>query len=422
MRILAVMALAVAAALPATAQERPQAQAGTARAGGVVPGIEIFLAQPPARLVGKRIGLITNQTGIDRQGHSDIDLLSRSPKVKLVALYAAEHGIRGVLPPGGDVGDEKDPETGLTVFSIYGGTNAPTRKQLEGVDALVYDMQDLGVRQYTTESTLLESMKAARENDIPFVVLDRPDPVTGDIVEGNILEPKYASFIGIGPVASRPGLTVGELARFYNARLKIGADLVVVPMKGWRRSMWLEDTGLPWVKTSPNILRAETAVHYPGTVYFEATNVAEGRGSDLPFEQVGAPWMNATAIAEKMNALKLPGVRFEARDYPIAQGYGKYPGQLVHGVRLVVTDRKTYRPLRASLLLMNEIRTLHPQEFQFTRRESEFGQSWGPLERHAGTDKLYKAFIDGTLSQLLDDWDRQAAKFRRLREPYLLYD
>ncbi len=411
-RTLALLA-ALGWAAPALAQ--------TAASGPVVPGIEVFLAQPPERLVGKRIGLITNQTGIDRQRRSDIDLLSQSPKVKLVALYAAEHGIRGVLPPGGDVGDEKDPGTGLTVFSIYGGTNAPTRQQLAGVDALVYDMQDLGVRQYTTESTLLESMKAARANGIPFVVLDRPDPVTGDIVEGNVLEPKYASFIGIGPVASRPGLTVGELARFYNAELKVGADLVVVPMKGWRRSMWLEDTGLPWVKTSPNILRAETAVHYPGTVYFEATNVAEGRGSDMPFEQLGAPWMNATAIAEKMNAMKLPGVRFEARDYPIAQGYGKYPGQMVHGVRLVVTDRKTYRPLRASLVLMNEIRAMHPTEFQFTRRESEFGQSWGPMERHAGTDKLYKAFVDGTLTQLLDEWDREAKQFAKMREAYLLY-
>lgn len=421
MRTRAALALAVLSAIPATAQERPQARAGATGSGGVVPGIEVFLAQPPARMVGKRIGLITNQTGIDRQRRSDIDLLSRSPKIKLVALYAAEHGIRGVLPPGGDVGDEKDPETGLTVFSIYGGANAPTRKQLEGVDALVYDMQDLGVRQYTTESTLLESMKAAQANRIPFVVLDRPDPVTGDIVEGNILEPKYASFIGIGPVASRPGLTVGELARFYNAELKIGADLIVVPMKGWRRSMWLEDTGLPWVKTSPNILRPETAVHYPGTVYFEATNVAEGRGSDLPFEQVGAPWMNAVAVAEKMNALTLPGVRFEARDYPIAPGYGKYPGQVVHGVRLVVTDRATYRPLRTCLLLMREIRATHLNDFRFTARESEFGQSWGPLERHAGTDKLYKAFEGGTLTELLDDWDREAEKFRAMRKPYLLY-
>jgi uncharacterized protein YbbC (DUF1343 family) len=410
-RTLALIA-ALGWAAPALAQNAP---------GPVIPGIEVFLQSPPKRLIGKRLGLITNQTGIDRQGRSDIDLLSKSPQFKLVALFAAEHGIRGVLPPGGDVGDEKDPGTGLTVFSIYGGTNAPTPEQLKNVDVLVYDMQDLGVRQYTTESTMLLAMKAAKEKGIPFVVLDRPDPATGEIVEGDILDPKYASFIGIGPVASRHGLTMGELARFYDAELKIGADLVVVRMKGWRRSMWLEDTGLPWVKTSPNIYRPETAVHYPGTDYFEQTNVAEGRGSDMPFEQLGAPWMKNVEVAAKMNAMKLPGVRFEARDYPIKAGYGKYPGQTIHGVRLVVTDRKTYRPIRAALLLMDAIRTMHPDDFRIVTHESEFGKSWGPLERHAGTDKLYKALVAGSLPQLLDDWDRQAAAFAQMRKPYLLY-
>jgi len=412
--MLGVAALAVLVGCPAAAQKRPQTQAKTA-AGGVVPGIEVFLEKVPPELVGKRIGLITNQTGIDRQRRSDIDLLYHSGKVKLVALFAAEHGIRGVLPPGGQVGDEKDPETGLTVFSIFGGTNAPTPKMLEGVDALVYDMQDLGVRQYTTESTLLLSMEAAKRKGIPFVVLDRPDPVTGDIVEGNILAPKFASFIGIGPVASRPGMTVGELARFYNATQKVGAELIVIPMKGWRRSMWLDQTGLPWVKTSPNIPRFEAAIDYPGTVFFEATNIAEGRGSDFPFEQAGAPWMNAREVAARMTALKLPGVRFEARDYPIKAGYEKYPGQMVHGVRLIVTDRATYRPIRTCLLMIDVIRRLQPAEFRW------YAPAAHALERHAGTDQLRKAYENGTLPALLDEWDREAARFARERQPYLLY-
>ena len=414
-RTLSVLAICACAGLPGV----PAAAQAPAK-GTVVPGIEVFLQAPPKSLIGKRIGLITNQTGIDRQGRSDIDLLLKSKQVKLVALFAAEHGIRGVIPPGGDVADEKD-ASGLPVYSIFGSIYAPTPKMLEGIDALFYDMQDLGVRQYTTESTMLLSMQAAKAKGIPFVVLDRPDPITGDIVEGNILEPKYASFIGQGPVASRPGLTMGELARYYNGELKIGAKLIVVPMKGWKRGMWLEDTGLPWVKTSPNIYRAETAVHYPGTVYFEATNVAEGRGSDMPFEQVGAPWMDAVGIANAMNAMKLPGVRFEAREYPIKEGYGKYPGQNLHGIRLVVTDRKSYRPLRASLLLMDRIRTTHPKEFRVETRESEHGQVWGPLERHAGTDKLYRAMEAGTLVALLNDWDAQAKVFARKRQPYLLY-
>jgi uncharacterized protein YbbC (DUF1343 family) len=396
-----------------------RAAAQTSSPGPVIPGIEVFLESPPPPLAGKRIGLITNQTGIDRQGRSDIDLLRASPHVTLVALFAAEHGIRGVIPPGGEVADEQDP-SGLPVYSIYGGTNAPTQEMLEGLAALFYDMQDLGVRQYTTESTMLLAMKACREKGIPFVVLDRPNPVTGDIVEGNVLEAGFENFIGIGPVASRPGLTMGELARYYNAELEIGAELIVVPMRGWKRSMWLEDTGLPWVKTSPNIYRPETAVHYPGTVYFEATNVAESRGSDMPFEQVGAPWMNATEVAAAMNAMGLPGVRFEARDYAIAEGYRKYPGQTVHGIRLVVTDRKAYRPLRASLLLMNQIRRLHPTEFRFTAAEFDRGTGYS-IERHAGTDKLVKAFEEGTLRELLDDWDRQAQAFAGKSRAHRLY-
>jgi uncharacterized protein YbbC (DUF1343 family) len=255
------------------------------------------------------------------------------------------------------------------------------------------------------------------------VVLDRPDPATADIVEGNVLEPGFENFIGIGPVASRPGLTMGELARYYNAELKIGADLIVIPMRGWKRSMWLEDTGLPWVKTSPNIYRAETAVHYPGTVYFEATNVAESRSSDMPFEQVGAPWIKAAEAAEvvaAMNAMRLPGVRFEACDYAIAGGGRKYGGRTVHGVRLIVTDRKTYRPLRASLLLMDQIRKLHPDDFRFTRAEYDRRTGYS-IERHAGTDKLVKAFEDGTLLALLDDWDRQAQAFAEKSKPYRLY-
>jgi uncharacterized protein YbbC (DUF1343 family) len=414
-RTLGIAALCACAGLPAL----PVA-AQTSTPGPVLPGIEVFLESPPSALVGKRIGLITNQTGTDRQGRSEIDLLKASPHVKLVALFAAEHGIRGVIPPGGDVTDETDP-SGLPVYSIYGGTNAPTQEMLDGIDALFYGMQDLGVRQYTTESTMLLAMKACKEKGIPFVVLDRPDPVTGEIVEGNVLEPGFESFIGIGPVASRHGLTMGELARYYNAELRIGADLIVVPMRGWKRSMWLEDTGLPWVKTSPNIFRAETAVHYPGTVYFEATNVAESRGSDMPFEQVGAPWMKAGDVVVAMNAMGLPGVRFEARDYAIAQGYGKYPGQTVHGVRLVVTDRTSYRPLRASLLLMDEIRRLHPAEFKFSPAEHDRRTDFS-IERHAGTDKLVKAMQEGTLPALLDDWDRQAQGFAEKRKPYLLYE
>ncbi len=214
---------------------------------------------------------------------------------------------------------------------------------------------------------------------------------------------------------------MGELARYYNATRHIGAQLVVVPMRGWRRALWLDETGLPWVKTSPNITRFETAIHYPGTVFFEATNVAEGRGSDLPFEQVGAPWLDNRALVESLAALKLPGVRFEPLDFPISAHAGKYPGQIVHGVRFVVTDRAHYRPLRTSLLAIDLIRRLHPADFRWLLPDLWDGRSWGALERHAGTDRLRQAFEQGTIRQLLNQWDGEAEHFRTLRQPYLLY-
>src|SRR5438874_1877077 len=219
----------------------------------VRPGVEVFAEHPPARVLGKRVGLITNQSGVDRHGRSTIDLLRAMRELTLVALYSPEHGIRGVAET--RVASTVDEKTGLPIHSLYGDTDKPTPQMLEGIDVLVYDIQDLGVRQYTFESTLALAMQAAAEKRIPIVVLDRPNPVTGTILEGNILEPAYESFVGIYPVLSRHGMTLGELARMYNAEQRIGADLTVVPVEGWRRDMWWDETGLPWVNPSPNIRR-----------------------------------------------------------------------------------------------------------------------------------------------------------------------
>src|SRR5687768_8560461 len=230
----------------------------------VRPGIERFVEAPPKEVVGKRVGLITNHSGIDRQKNTTIDLLAKSPHIKLVALFSPEHGIRGVAET--QVKSSLDDKTGLTVHSLYGETYKPTPQMLEGVEALVYDIQDLGVRQYTYESTLALAMQAAAEKNIPIVVLDRPNPVTGVIMEGNLLERGFETFVGIYPVLSRHGMTVGELARMYNAEQKIGANLTVIPVAGWRRDMWWDQTGLPWVNPSPNIRNLNAAIHYPGTV------------------------------------------------------------------------------------------------------------------------------------------------------------
>ena len=376
----------------------------------VRPGVEVFVEHPPAVVRGKRVGLITNQSGIDRQRRSTIDLLRASPELTLVALYSPEHGIRGIAET--RVTSSVDEKTGLPVHSLYGETYKPTPQMLEGIDVLVYDIQDLGVRQYTYESTLALAMQAAAEKGIPIVVLDRPNPITGVILEGDILEPAYQSFVGIYPVLSRHGMTLGELAKMYDAEQRIGAELTVVPVEGWRRGMWWDQTGLPWVNPSPNIRRLEAAIHYPGTVFFEAINVSEGRGTDLPFEQIGAPWLKNTELVAAMNAMRLPGIRFETVAFRVAESANKYPGQLLNGVRLILTDRDAYRPLATSLLMIDLIRRLHPDQFQWTD---------STIERHGGTARLRQAIESGTLPELLREWERDQATFRAKRAPYLIY-
>ncbi len=376
----------------------------------VRPGVEVFVEHPPAVVRGKRVGLITNQSGIDRQRRSTIDLLRASTELTLVALYSPEHGIRGIAET--RVTSSVDEKTGLPVHSLYGETYKPTPQMLEGIDVLVYDIQDLGVRQYTYESTLALAMQAAAEKGIPIVVLDRPNPITGVILEGDILEPAYQSFVGIYPVLSRHGMTLGELAKMYDAEQRIGAELTVVPVEGWRRGMWWDQTGLPWVNPSPNIRRLEAAIHYPGTVFFEAINVSEGRGTDLPFEQIGAPWLKNTEVVAAMNAMRLPGIRFETVAFRVAESANKYPGQLLNGVRLILTDRDAYRPLATSLLMIDLIRRLHPDQFQWTD---------STIERHGGTARLRRAIESGTLPELLHEWERDQAAFREKRAPYLIY-
>ena len=376
----------------------------------VRPGVEVFVEHPPALVRGQRVGLITNQSGIDRQRRSTIDLRRASTALTLVALYSPEHGIRGIAET--RVTSSVDEKTGLPIHSLYGDTNKPTPQMLEGIDVLVYDIQDLGVRQYTYESTLALAMQAAAEKGIPLVVLDRPDPITGTILEGDILEPAYQSFVGIYPVLSRHGMTIGELAKMYNAEQRIGADLTVVPVEGWRRAMWWDQTGLPWVNPSPNIRRLEAAVHYPGTVFFEAINVSEGRGTDLPFEQIGAPWLKNTEVVAEMNAMRLPGIRFETVEFRVAEAARKFPGQVLKGVRFILTDRDVYRPLATSLLMIDLIRRLHPDQFQWAD---------STIERHGGTARLRRAIESGTLPELLREWERDQAAFREKRAPYLIY-
>jgi uncharacterized protein YbbC (DUF1343 family) len=257
------------------------------------------------------------------------------------------------------------------------------------------------------------AMRAARAKGIPFVVLDRPNPIGGGLVEGGVLAPAFASFTGIHPIALRHGMTIGELARLFNDRFGIDASLVVVPIRGWTRDMWFDETGLPWINPSPNIRRLETAIHYPGTVFIEATNLSEGRGTDHPLEQAGAPWLRAGEVADSMNAMQLPGVRFEVVRFTPASTAAKYPRRPLNGVRFILTDRERYRPVRTALLFIDLVRRLHP-EFRWTERGAG-------MDRLAGSDAMRRAIEAGRLTSALAEWERDAERFDAERRPFLLY-
>jgi uncharacterized protein YbbC (DUF1343 family) len=282
---------------------------------------------------------------------------------------------------------------------------------LKDVDVLVYDLQEVGGRTWTYVSTMALAMQAAKRKGIPFVVLDRPNPIGGEVVEGALLDPKFKSFVGMYPIPARHGMTVGELATLFNGKYGIGCDLVIAHVANWRRSQWFDQTGMPWVNPSPNLRSLSALTSYPGTVYFEGTNLTEGRGTDRPFEQIGAPWLDAEEVARAMNGRRLPGVRFEAITMTVAPTAAKHKGQTIPAIRFAVTDRRAYRPVRTSLLLIDEIRRRHPRDFAWT----------ATIDRLTGSDKVRLAVEGGRLGQLLKEWDREAAEFRESRRPYLLY-
>jgi len=378
----------------------------------VRPGIEVLLSDLPAALRGKRVGLITNHSGIDRSRRLDIDLIARQSDLKLVALLAPEHGIRGDAQDGVTIADAVDAGTGVPIHSLYGSADrGPTPEMLKDVDVLIYDLQEVGGRTWTYVSTMALAMQAAARKKIPFVVLDRPNPIGGEIVEGALLDPAFTSFVGMYPIPARHGMTVGELATLFNRKHGIGADLIVVRAANWHRSQWFDQTGLPWVNPSPNLRSFAALQSYPGSVYFEGTNLTEGRGTDRPFEQIGASWLDAPAVASTMNGMRLPGIRFEPITMVVAPTAAKFRGETIAGIRFAITDRQTYRPVRTALLLIDAIRRRHPREF-----------AWSPtIDRLTGSDQVRLAIEAGRLPALLDAWDREAAAFLESRKSYLLY-
>jgi uncharacterized protein YbbC (DUF1343 family) len=399
-------------ALAASAGSCASSTRGTAATGNVLPGVEVLLRDSLHLLAGKRVGLITNHSGKDRSGTSTIDLLYRTPGVQLTALYGPEHGLRGAAEAGVHIASSVDSATGAPIYSLYGETRVPTPQMLENVDVLVYDIQDVGARVYTYEWTMVLSAEAATKAGKQFIVLDRPNPVRADRVEGGLLRPQFASFVGLHPVPLRYGLTPGELLKYLVGVGLIQANVTVVPLANYRRDMWWEDTGIPWVPPSPNLRDMDATILYTGTVFFEGTNLSEGRGTDKPFRLVGAPWLtDAGAIARELNRQNLPGVRFDSTSRTIAEGM-KHGGQTIPMIEVIVVDRNRVVPVHVGARMLQTIRARHPNEWQWRV---------GSIDRLSGSDELRKAVDAGTVDALLARWEREARDFAAKRQPYLIY-
>ena len=322
-------------------------QADQTQVARTKPGIDVLEDQKFASLNGKRVGLVTNQTGINSQGRRTIDVLAHAPGVKLVAIFSPEHGIAGRADS--VVQNDKDSATGLTIFSLYGDTRRPTDAMLENVDALVFDIQDVGVRFYTYITTMAYCMEAAAKHRIQFLVLDRPNPLGGDTMEGPVLDANRTSFVGYFPMPVRYAMTIGELAQMFNAENLIGADLHVITMKNWRRNQTYDETGLRWIPPSPNLKTLKAAFLYPGVEILQAGGVSVGRGTDAPFEILGAPWIHAADLAAELNGRKIPGVGFAPAQFTPSSG--PYSGSICQGVTIELTSRSSLDPCSWGLRL-----------------------------------------------------------------------
>ncbi len=364
---------------------------------------------------GKRLGIITNHTAYNSSGKYIVDVLKGMTGVTVAALYSPEHGLRGKEQAGKGIDSQIEPVYHLPVFSLYGQTRKPTPEMLQDIDVLVFDIQDIGARFYTYVYTMSLAMEAAAENGKGFVVLDRPNPVNGYCVEGNVLDPELRSFIGLHPIPVRHGMTAGELAKMFNEQGWLGdgvkADLVVIPMKGWRRRMWYDQTGLRFIKPSPNMPDLETAVVYPGLCLLEGTNVSEGRGTKMPFRQFGAPWIDPNLLAERLKNLNLPGMRFEPAHFTPASS--KYQGQGCNGVRIIVTERDQLEPYYSGIKIVNEIYLMYPRNFQWRT---------GQFDRLCGTSTARNAITSrSSLDQLRNKWQAELKSFLKIRDKYLMY-
>ena len=380
----------------------------SATSAKVLTGIDVLERDGFKQLAGLRIGLVTNHTGRNREGRQTIDVLSKAPGVRLVALFSPEHGIRGLADE--KISDSKDEVTGLPIYSLYGETRRPKPEQLKDLDALVYDIQDVGARFYTYISTLGHIMEEAAKAKIPVFVLDRPNPIGGTDVEGPTADGDKLSFISYHTIPTRHGLTIGELGQLFNRQRKIGADLRVIKMEGWRRSMWFDETNLMWINPSPNMRSLTEATLYPGVGLLETTNVSVGRGTDTPFEIVGAPWIQGDKLADYLNQRGLPGVRFvPLRFTPKAS---VFKDQQCSGVNIIVTDRVAFRPLLTGIEMALALRSLYQNDWKIDSY----------LRLLVNADTLERIKRGESAREIVASWNTALQEFRRARAEILLYN
>ncbi len=386
----------------------------------VLTGADALVSSELNLIKGKSLGVITNQTAILNSGIHLVDALLKIPGVKIKMLFSPEHGIRGNAPAGKKLGNAVDSKTGLPVFSLYGKNRKPTKESLQGINLLIFDIQDVGARYYTYISTLYYSLIAAAENNIPIIVLDRPNPINGVSIEGPLLNPKLKSFVGIAPIPIRHGMTIGELARLFNGNFLPGnkkAKLKVVKMKNWKRKEYFDETGLKWISPSPNMTNLETAIVYPGLCLIEGTNVSEGRGTEKPFLTIGAPFVNSQQLIKTMNRSDLKGYRLEPIDFiprniPHKAFNPKYKGVRCHGVLIHVTNRNKFNSVDFGIWMLYSLHKLYPKQFKF--------KSW--INKLFGNYYLKEMILASAKPrEIIARWKKDIEKFRRLRKQYLLY-
>lgn len=377
------------------------------RAARVLTGLDVLEAQKFAPLRGKHIGLITNHTGVDSQGRSNVDQLTHASGLQIVALFSPEHGLAGRNNE--RVSSSKDPSTGLPVFSLYGETLRPTEDMLKGIDALVFDIQDAGVRFYTYTVTMAYCMEEAAKRKIAFFVLDRPNPMGGEIVEGPMLDPDKTNFVAYFPIPVRYGLTIGELAQFFNEENHIGAELHVITMRNWHRNYFFESTGMKWIPPSPALRTVKGSLLYPGIEILQNAGVSVGRGTQAPFEEFGAPWMNGDEVAAALNERHLPGLHFTGQPFiPIS---GPYSGERCGGVSIRITDRFAVRSMRMGLEIGEILQKLYPQQFNTGKL----------IELLGNADTVQQIQAGVAPEKIVASWSPSLAAFDQVRRKYFLY-